>query len=147
MDHDTFEHALDRYGPDFDRWPVGLVAEGRTLVEHSTAARELLDEARQLESALDHLLPSVTAPLGLRSRVLANLPPRDAWFEWLTVKAWRPAALALVPLAVGFGIGLNAAQGAATEDAAAEGDVLLALFDPDELARFELPGADTAEQP
>lgn len=147
MDDETFEHSLDRYGPDLDRWPGTLAAEGRTRLERSARARELLVEARELESALDHLLPSVKSPLGLRTRVLANLPLREAWFEWLTVKAWRPAALALVPLAVGFGIGLNAAQAATTEDAAAEGDVLLALFDPDELARFELPGTDPAEQP
>ena len=147
MDDETFEDSLDRHGPDLDRWPGALAAEGRILVERSPRARELLVDARELESTLDALLPSVGAPLGLRTRVLANLPAREAWFEWLTVKAWRPAALALLPLVVGFGVGLNAAQTLATEDAAAEDDVLLALFDPDELARFELPATATGEQP
>lgn len=146
MDDTTFEHLLDRHGPDFDRWPADLSAKARDLVDRSSHARDLLREARELESALDDALPAIAAPLGLQTRLLANLPEREAWFEWLTVKAWRPAALALVPLVVGFGIGLNVAQGAtAMEDA--DDDILLALFDPDELARYELPGANTAVQP
>ena len=146
MDEETFEHFLDRHGAEIDRWPDSLAAEARSLLERSRRARDLLLEARDLESALDEALPAIAAPLGLHTRLLANLPQREAWFEWLTVKAWRPAALALVPLVVGFGIGLNAAQGdAAMENA--DDDILLALFDPDELARYELPGANTALQP
>lgn len=146
MDDETFEHFLDRFGPDLDRWPDNHAAEAKRRIEQSAHAREAHLEALEIESVLDHLLPSVAAPLGLRTRVLANLPEREAWLEWLTVKAWRPVALALVPLVVGFGVGLNAAQGAdATEDA--DDDVLLALFDPDELARYELPGTNTAPQP
>ena len=146
MEDKTFEHLLDRHGPDFDRWPDNLAAQARHSLERSARARDLLLEARELQSALDEVLPAIDAPLGLRTRVLANLPEREAWFEWLTVTAWRAAALALVPLVVGFGVGLNVAQGAtAVEDA--NDDVLLALFDPDELARYELPGANTAEQP
>lgn len=146
MDDETFEHFLDRHGADLDRWPDNLAADARSLVERSARARDLFHETRVLESALDDLLPAVTAPLGLQTRVLANLPEREAWFEWLTVKAWRPAALALVPLVVGFGVGLNVAQGADAAENVAEDDMLLALFDPDELARYELPDT-TAEQP
>ena len=82
----------------------------------------------------------------LRTRVLANLPEREAWLEWLTVKAWRPVALAMVPLVIGFGVGLNVAQGATTQSTV-EDDVLLALFDPDELSRYELPDTNKAERP
>ena len=148
MDDDTFEECLDRHGPDLDRWPGTLAAGGRILLERSARARDLLAEARELESALDHLLPAVDAPLGLRTRVLANTPQREAWLDWLAANVWRPAALALVPLAVGFGVGLNAAQASSGIDDATNGDdVLLALFDPDELARFELPDADTVPRP
>ena len=146
MDDEPFEDSLERYGPDLARWPGALAPAGRTLVERSPRARELLAEARELESTLDDLLPCVGAPLGLRTRVLVNLPAREAWLDWLTVKAWRPVALALLPLAVGFGVGLNAARTLAMQEAASEDDVLLALFDPDELARFELPSADTGGQ-
>ncbi len=145
MDDETFEHLLDRHGADLERWPEELAAQARSVAKRSARAHALLAEARELESALNDLLPSVAAPLGLRTRVLANLPERDAWFEWLAVKAWRPAALALVPLVVGFGVGLNVAQGADAIEDAVEDDVLLALFDPDELARYELP--DTNEDP
>ena len=147
MDDETLEDSLDRFGPDLDRWPDHHRAAARILLERSATARELLAEALELESTLDDLLPSARAPLGLRTRVLANLPAREAWFEWLTVKAWRPVALALLPLAIGFGVGLNAAQTVAMQEPATEDDVLLALFDPDELARFELPGTDTGGQP
>ena len=144
MDDDTFEQSLDHFGPDLERWPDPQANAARTLLQRSASARELLAEARALDAVLDDLLPFVEAPLGLRSRVLANLPSRGAWLEWLTTTAWRPAALALVPLLVGFGLGLNVAQGdTATDDE----DVLLALFDPDELARLELPENTTAEQP
>lgn len=146
MDDETFEHFLDRHGPDLERWPDDLAAGARNLVEHSTRARAALLEARELESVLEDLLGAVAAPLGLRTRVLANLPEREAWLEWLTVKAWRPVALAMVPLVIGFGVGLNVAQGAATQNAV-EDDVLLALFDPDELTRYELPDTNTAERP
>ena len=146
MDDDTFEHFLDRHGSDPERWPDYLAAGARDLLEHSARARATLLEARELESALDDLLEAVATPLGLRSRVLAHLPEREAWLEWLTVKAWRPVALALVPLAIGFGVGLNVAQGAAMQSAV-EDDVLLALFDPDELARYELPHTNAAERP
>jgi len=146
MDEETFEHFLDRRGADLDRWPARLAAGARSLVERSARARDLLLEARELEFALDELLPAIAAPLGLHTRLLANLPEREAWFDWLTVKAWRPAALALVPLVVGFGLGLNVAQGATAMENA-DDDVLLALFDPDELARYELPGANAAPLP
>ena len=147
MDDETFEHLLDRHGPDLDRWPDGLSVEARGFVDLSPGARALLLEARELESALDDVLPRIVAPLGLQTRLLANQPEREAWFEWLAGTAWRPAALALVPLVVGFGVGLNVAQRTDAPATAAEEDVLLALFDPDELARYELPGADTAQQP
>ncbi|MDE0419968.1 MAG: hypothetical protein OXK76_03640 [Gammaproteobacteria bacterium] len=147
MDEKTFEDALDRFGPHLDRWPANLATAARSLVDDSAGARRLLGEARELDAALDEVLPSVAAPLGLRTRILANLPEREAWFEWLTIRVWRTAALALVPLVVGFGIGLNVAQGAAVAEEAAEHDVLLALFDPDELARFELPGPETGTGP
>lgn len=147
MDDETFESSLDRFGTDLDRWPDALAAAARTWVERSLRARDLLREARELDAALDGLWPAATAPLGLETRILANLPERTACFEWLTINIWRPAALALAPLVVGFGVGLNVAHSAVAADDATEDDVLLALFDPEELARLELPDPDTAEQP
>ena len=144
MDIETLEDALDRHGPDVDRWPDAHAAEARSLVESSARARDLLAEARELDAALLDVLSNVPAPLGLKTRILANLPEREAWLEWFGVKAWRPVGLALVPLLVGFSVGVNvAAVGSDTAEYAedTENDVLLALFDPDELARFELPGA------
>ena len=142
MDLVTFEDALDRYGVELHRWPGALAAEARSLVESSARARDLLAEAAALHSVLDEVLPVVAAPLGLKTRVFANLPEREAWIEWFTIRIWRPVGLALVPLVVGFGVGVNYADAEHGED-----DVLLALFDPDELARYELPSAEGGGEP
>ena len=145
MDIETFEDAMDRHGPDLDRWPDVRAAEARSLVESSARARDLLAQARELDLALRDLLSSAPAPLGLKTRILANLPEREVWLEWFGVKAWRPVGLALVPLLVGFSVGVNVAavgSDVAEYDEDTESDVLLALFDPDELARFGLPGTD-----
>lgn len=147
MDLADFEHALDRHGADVDRWPDHLIPEVRGLLESSAAARELLEETRRLDSVLDEMLADVPVPLGLKTRVLANVPLAEPWLQWWTAKAWRPAALALAPLVVGVGVGMNVA-GSVDEDPAAGGeDMLLVLFDPDELDRLALPGDENGNEP
>ncbi len=142
-----FENALDRHGAELDRWPAPLVHQARELLEASAPARRLLEEARQLEAVLDEILADVPTPTGLKTRVIANLPSVEPWLQWWTAKAWRPVALALVPLAVGFGVGMNVAGSLDEDTAAGDEDMLLVLFDPDELDRLALPGDEVAEEP
>ena len=147
MDLADFERALDRHGADLDRWPDQLVPRVRGLLESSASARELLEEVRRLESVLDEILPDVPVPLGLKTRVLANVPLVEPWLQWWTAKSWRPAALALVPLIVGIGVGMNFAGRLDEDLAAGSEDMLLVLFDPDELDRLALPGDDNGTAP
>ena len=147
MDLADFENALDRHGAELDRWPAPLAPQARELLEASAPARRLLEEARRLEAVLDEILADVPAPLGLKTRVLANLPSAEPWLQWWTAKPWRPAALALVPLVVGFGVGMNVAGSLDEDTAAGDEDMLLVLFDPDELDRLALPGDDVGVEP
>lgn len=143
MDQDAFESALDRYGPELRRWPDAAAAQASSLIDSSARARALLAEARELESALDDALTAGPAPFGLETRLLANLPRREAWIEWLTIKTWRPVCLAFVPLLAGFGIGVNFAE----DPADFEQDALVALFDPGEISRLALPGDESSVEP
>lgn len=147
MDLADLEQALGHHGADLDRWPAPLALRVRELLESSASARQLFEEARRLDAVLDEMLPDVPVPLGLKTRVLANVPLAEPWLQWWTAKAWRPAALALVPLVVGIGVGMNVA-GSVDEDPATDGeDTLLVLFDPDELDRLALPGDENGTEP
>jgi len=144
MDHRTFEDALDRHGADIRGWPADLAAQAEALVASSIQARRLLDEAERLRAGLDDALSARPAPPGLKTRLLANLPQGTPWLEWWTLRTWRPA-LALVPLAIGLGVGINVANGSEAENGT--DDLLVALFDPTELDRLALPGDETSTEP
>lgn len=146
MDLVDFEHALDRHGADLARWPAMLAPQARELLESSASARRLHEEARRLESFLEEMLPDVPVPLGLKTRVLANVPPAEPWLQWWTAKSWRPA-LALVPLVVGIGVGMDVAGSLDEDLATGSEDMLLVLFDPDELDRWALPGDENGTEP
>ncbi len=135
IDINDFEDALDRHGADSSLWPETVRIRATALLESSARARDLLAEAKRLQQALSDALPTVPAPPGLKTRILANLPRRDPWLEWLTMKRWRLVALACVPLALGFAVGLNV-----VEDTASWEDRVLVAFSETEFAEFELPG-------
>lgn len=70
MTLEEFEIMIARYGATLAAWPDGERHAGETLLARSGAARELL--ARQ--AMLDQLFataPEITAPQGLKARVLA----------------------------------------------------------------------------
>ena len=50
------------------------------------------------------------APAHLGPRIVANLPPRDpieSLLDWLGAGLWRGAMAAILPLAVGFALGVS----------------------------------------
>lgn len=70
MTLDEFELMIARYGATLAAWPEGERHAGEALLARSGAARELLAH----QATLDQLFataPEITAPPGLKARVLA----------------------------------------------------------------------------
>jgi len=103
-----FEEYLDRYGADIGTWPAALAEPAQMLIERSAVASALHDEAQRTQAMLRDAFTDIE-PIGLKTRILANLEaaPGRSWLDWLTGALWRPAALALVPLVLGFALGVN----------------------------------------
>ena len=132
------DELLNRHGAEPSGWPAEARPRAQALLRDSASAQALLAEAKQLESALS-AMPTPPVPLGLRTRIVANATPQDAWLQWLTTKLWRPASLACLPLLLGVALGANVADD--TEDL--EDSVLVAFsasaFADDALADLALP--------
>lgn len=104
-----FEHALDVYGADLSRWPDGIATHAHALLERSAAAAALHAQARALSGALDAAfgeLPAATT--AVRARVLAAIDTPTSNPLARLAAAWlRPLVFALVPLTLGFAIGVG----------------------------------------
>ena len=99
--------------------------------------------AEQPADWVDNLLGEPhSAPPDLAGRILDRLPPQSGWqrlFDWLLPSSsgdglWRPVAVALVPLALGFALGLG--SGAQDPDPLYD-DVLALAFSDTYLATNE----------
>jgi hypothetical protein len=130
---DRFIELLDRHGGDFGRWPPADAAFAAGILPRSADARRALEGARTLDAWLDEALPVPARNLeGLRDRILASVTPADVLaplFAWLQrgPLLWRPVALALVPLVLGFWIGIGVPPSAG-EDAELAGELDLLAF-------------------
>ena len=102
------DELLSRHGAKPSRWPAEARAPAEALLRNSAGARALVAEAERLERGLD-AMPTHPVPIGLRTRILANARPQDAWLRWLTTSLWRPASLACLPLLLGIALGANVA--------------------------------------
>ncbi len=134
MTLDEFESLLDRYGADLDQWPVEFASRARPLIDDSHAAQSLYAESRALETLLDDALPAATLSTGaVRSRILAALTEQTAkprMFAWLNFgpRLLRPVAIAaaIIPLVLGYAIGVGYQPGGVNEDLVS--DVSLLAF-------------------
>ena len=146
MTPEDFEAMLDRLGARLDQWPESERDRAALLLRESDAARRSYEAARQLDNLLDEALPEID-PVGLRSRILAGIEaaPPLPWFDWLTQALWRPAAFALIPLVLGFTLGVTTIE----IDSDLEDSVtFLAFSDFDELAELgDGTDAEAAESP
>ena len=113
MTLDEFDAHLDSHGAELQRWPDEAAARGAKLLETSAAARALHAQAIALAAELDLVSPAIPLTTGaLRLRILdavtRNASARPG-FNWLIGGAgWlRPMALALIPLCLGFAIGVG----------------------------------------
>ena len=134
MNLDEFESNLDGYGADPDQWPAPLAARAKRLIADSSAARSLLAEARALADLLDEALPATSLSTGaVRSRILAAIAEETAKpgvFAWMRLgpRVLRPAAIAIaiIPLALGYAIGVGYQPGGVNDDLVS--DVSLLAF-------------------
>jgi hypothetical protein len=117
MTLDEFETHLDIHGAGLQRWPAPAAARGTQLLETSTPARALHAQALALATELDHALPANPLTTGaLRARILDEVARnRRGWF---TAAGWlRPMVFALIPLCLGFAIGVGYPEHGAVNDA------------------------------
>jgi hypothetical protein len=103
----AFRRLAGTYGADLARWPEAQRAEAEALLTTSPAAREILQKAAALDTALDSLaLPEPDAEdlarlrAGVAARLSApvlrsRLPPLPRW-SWLTAGASGAVAAGLM---------------------------------------------------
>ena len=139
MSEHDFERLLDRHSADSSAWPAAAQRPAAALLAASSAARDSLDSARLLETALDAALAPAPAPLGLRTRIVARAKRRGLGFGWWSA-GWQRVGVACAPLLLGFGLGV--AFGLDGLEAAPELDVpALLAFSASDFAELELPEA------
>ncbi len=133
MTREEFEACLDRYGTTLERWPADVSERARHTLATSNDARELLAESRAIAALLDDALPAHTLTTGaLRSRILSEVSTRaarPAFWAWLMDgPRLRPVAVGalLIPLFVGYAIGVGSQSDGVDEDLAT--DVSLLAF-------------------
>ncbi len=129
MTLDAFTEMLDRHGAEASRWPEPQAAE--RLLMHDATARQMLDEARGLEALLRAALP---APSPTTARMRAEIRGRLSTGAWQRLTDWfdrgpllRPLMAALLPLGLGFVLGLGFPEPATDDDLIAA--VSLLAFD------------------
>ena len=108
MNSKDFESHLDIYGSRWDRWPEHLRVDAQVFLRDNEEAKKLFAQATDLDEILPLTQPA-KVPSYLRTRILANLA-RPAiksgnWLDQFLAQLWRPAAVALVPLLLGFAVG------------------------------------------
>ena len=125
----AFAEMLDRHGAEASRWPEPQAAE--RLLAGDATARRLLEEARGLEELLSASLP---APSPATARMRADIRGRLSAGRWQQLTDWfdrgpllRPLMAALLPLGLGFVLGLGFPEPAAEDDLLAA--VSLLAFD------------------
>lgn len=150
MNQQQFEALLDRLGSDLNTWPEADARAARDLLASSADAAAALAAAsavaRHLEGRRQH-----RAPHRLAARIVAAAAtprgrlgsPLERLLEQLLNPPWRPALLALLPLALGFVIGLQQADPA---DQTLPDELLTLAFD-DGLYRSDLYLELNDEQP
>lgn len=150
MNLQQFEAHLDRLGCDLDAWPTAEARAARALLASDTNAAEALAAATAVARHLDAQRRH-QAPAGLAARIATTATARrgdpaqalERLFAQLLSPPWRPALLALLPLAVGFAIGMQPAN---SEDQALPEQLLTLAFD-DGLYRSDLYVELDDEQP
>ena len=113
MTLEEFEKLLDVHGAFLQRWPAAAAARGRDLLNASARARAAHARAEDLARELDLAMsgPTLTTS-ALRARILEDVA-RTTAARWGLHRlfggdGWvRPMVMALIPLCLGFAIGVG----------------------------------------
>ena len=140
IDIQRFEQLLQSYGAKADRWPTAERDAALALVQESSDARCLFDEAVQLDGILD-LAASPKPSAALAARIGGAAEHAPAWREWLAGNAveiwpfagqWRAAAILASSMFLGLVLGAVTPPVLAEEDEAPFIEELAALtFGPE----------------
>jgi hypothetical protein len=108
MNLQQFNDLLDRRGAHLDAWPEPDRIAARELLQRDPEAAAALRVAEAVDAHLT-TLRAHRAPAGLAGRITASIDRnvRSGWLEPLFRPLWRPALLALLPVAAGFVLGLQ----------------------------------------
>ena len=113
MTVEEFEKLLDIHGASLQRWPAAAATRGRELLVESARARAVHAQAENLEHELDLAMPAQSLTTSaLRARILDEVT-RTTAARWGLHRlfggaGWvRPMVMALIPLCLGFAIGVG----------------------------------------
>jgi len=136
VNENEFIEQLDRLGAGLAAWPPADAKDARMLLARSDAARRSHAEAIAVARLVTAALPANGFNVArVRASVLRRIAEPVSWLEslidWLMpadwLGAWRPAAVALVPLVLGLSLGLAVPDVDAPDAAMEEAVSLFAL--------------------
>ena len=148
MNIERVKTIIEAYGGDPSRWPQDERNEALAMLEQSDELELLMNDARQLDALLDAISPADAPNHALRAQILriakgSSAPTTiERLLEWLldgtpTERVLRPAMASLLPLLLGFAIGVvtpdNGVNEVLAQDALADEVALLAFIDTEQM--------------
>ncbi len=126
MNIERVKAIIEAYGGDPLRWPQAERDEALAMLEQSDALESLLEDARRLDAVLDEIIPADAPTRALRSRILRIAKQTsghtliEGFLDWLLDGAprdrvLRPAMASLLPLLLGFALGVAAPENGVDE--------------------------------
>ncbi len=126
MNIERVKTIIEAYGGDPLRWPQDERDEALAMLEQSDALESLLEDARRLDAVLDEITPPDAPTQALRKRILRAAAQTsghtfiEGFVDWLLDgtprdRVLRPAMASLLPLLLGFALGVAAPENSVDE--------------------------------
>lgn len=106
-----FEEALDRHGPELERWPRDERAAAATFLVTTPAARALHGEAKRLQGLLARVMASAPVRPGATQRILGAVAARRMATPDPLMMLAQPRAAAALTLVAAVMFALGAVGG------------------------------------
>ncbi len=126
MNIERVKTIIEAYGGDPSRWPQDERDEALAMLGQSDALESLLEDARRLDAVLDEITPPDAPTHALRMRILRAAEQTsghtfiEGFVDWLLDgtprdRVLRPAMASLLPLLLGFALGVAAPENSVDE--------------------------------